>query len=138
MNTTVRMNVIATVMRVILGIIFTMHGLDKLQMGLGNTAGWFESIGLPATLAYVVALIELLGGIAMIVGLLTRYVSIGYAAIMIGAIVMVKLPGSLIGPNGYELDLALLALAIYFIFAEHIGYGVDQLLFRKKSNQEQV
>ncbi|MCR8844017.1 DoxX family protein [Paenibacillus sp. SC116] len=136
MNATIRTNVVATIMRVILGVIFTMHGLDKLQMGLGNTAGWFESIGLPGTLAYVVALIELLGGIAMIVGLLTRFISIGYVAIMIGAIVTVKLPGGLIGPNGYELDLALLALAIYFIFAEHVGYGVDQLLFRKKSTQE--
>ncbi|GGF93130.1 DoxX family protein [Paenibacillus abyssi] len=129
-----RLKSAATIMRVILGIIFMVHGIDKLQMGLGNVAGWFGSIGLPEFLAYVVALLELIGGILLIVGFASRYVSIAFIVIMLGAIITVKLPIGLLGNGqmaGYELDLALMALAAYFAIANEHGFGIDQF-FKSK------
>ncbi|NHN32158.1 DoxX family protein [Paenibacillus agricola] len=126
---------IVTIMRIIVGILFIAHGVAKFQMGLGNTAGWFGSIGIPEFMAYVVAFLELIGGIALVVGLLTRYFAIGFILLLLGAILMVKLPIGLLGNAqmaGYELDLALLAIVGYFAIANERGYGVDQLLFKNR------
>lgn len=49
-------------LRVMLGATFFMHGLSKFQGGLDNISGWFQSIGIPGFMAYVVATIELAGG----------------------------------------------------------------------------
>ena len=46
----------------------------KFSAGISGTVGWFASMGLPGFLAYVVAIIELVGGIAMILGVGTRIV----------------------------------------------------------------
>ena len=73
-------------LRIVLGISFFVHGLVKFQGGIGNIAGWFDSMGIPGFLAYVVGTIELVGGIALILGLGTRIVSALLAIIMIGAI----------------------------------------------------
>ncbi|GAA3326988.1 hypothetical protein GCM10020331_065160 [Ectobacillus funiculus] len=56
-----------------------------------NIAGWFESIGLPGALAYVVAFVEMVGGLAVVIGLGTRIVSVLLSLVMIGAIIKVKL-----------------------------------------------
>ncbi|MCK9907190.1 DoxX family protein, partial [Frankia sp. Cpl3] len=84
------------VLRVVLGLIFFAHGLAKLQTGLGQVAVWFESVGLPAALAYVVAYVELAGGVAMMIGFATRYVAGIFALLMLGAIFAVKLPNGLL------------------------------------------
>lgn len=76
-------------LRVVLGIIFLAHGTVKFQGGIENIVGWFSSIGLPGGFAYVVAIIELVGGIALILGLGTRIVSALLVLIMAGAIVKV-------------------------------------------------
>ncbi|RXZ82623.1 DoxX family protein [Paenibacillaceae bacterium] len=129
-----KMNTIATIMRVSLGIIFLAHGIAKFQMGLSNVAGWFDSLGIPSFLGYVVAILEVVGGIALIVGLGTRIFSVGLIAIMLGAIIVVKLPVGLLGNadmGGFELDLALLVLLVYFVFGDDSGFGVDQLFGRR-------
>ncbi|GAA0450759.1 DoxX family protein [Alkalibacillus silvisoli] len=56
------------ILRVILGIVFLVHGLDKFQTGLDQVSMWFSSLGLPGILAYIVAWVEVLGGIMLIVG----------------------------------------------------------------------
>lgn len=60
------------ILRVILGGSFFIHGLVKFQGGIENIAGWFDSIGLPGALAYVVAFVEMVGGLALIIGFGTR------------------------------------------------------------------
>ena len=107
------------ILRVVLGLTFFIHGLDKFQGGIANTAGYFDSLGIPGFLAYVVAAIELIGGIALILGIGTRIISILLALIMLGAIFTAKLSlGFLVNGQmaGYELDLALLAMVglLYF------------------------
>ena len=59
--------------RVLTGIIFMAHGWQKLfQMGLHGTAGMFGAIGVPAPAvsSAIVTFVELLGGLALIIGLL--------------------------------------------------------------------
>ncbi len=113
-----------------LGVTFLMHGIVKFQSGIGNIAGWFESIGLPGFLAYAVAVIELAGGIALIIGLGTRIVSVLIALIMIGAILKVKLAAGFLGSQqaaGYELDLMLLAVSILLALSGSKLFALDKL-----------
>ncbi|GGD14733.1 DoxX family protein [Pontibacillus salipaludis] len=126
----------ATIIRITLGFIFFFHGLAKFQGGIQNTAGWFDSIGLPEFTAYIVASIELAGGILLILGLATRIFAGLFALIMIGAILKVKLSAGLMGngqSSGFELDLALLAMALFISIKDHNQkYSLDALLFTDK------
>ncbi|MEJ8305597.1 DoxX family protein [Saccharibacillus sacchari] len=129
----------ATTMRLVLGIIFLGHGISKLSGGIGNTADWFVTLGLPEFLAYMIAMLELVCGTTMMLGLLTRMSAVGFVAVMIGAIVTVKLPAGLLGSTtspGYELDLALMALAAYFIVSKETGVGVDSLLAERDADEK--
>jgi len=106
----------AFILRVVLGITFFAHGLMKFQSGLGGLAGWFQSMGLPGFMAYAVGTIELVGGIALILGLGTRIISALLVAIMLVAILKVKLAAGFLGNEqgaGYELDIALMVMAIH-------------------------
>ncbi|MGG3800860.1 DoxX family protein [Metabacillus fastidiosus] len=125
----------ATILRVFLGITFLMHGLSKFQGGIENTVGFFESLGLPGFTAYMVALIELIGGIAVILGLGTRIISILFVIILAVAIVKVKLAAGFLGNGqmaGYELDLALMAISIYLAITKRSLLALDNVLFRSK------
>lgn len=105
-----------SMLRITLGVIFFAHGASKWERGLDQVSGWFESIGLPGFLAYIVAWVELAGGLLLIVGVAVRIVSWAFAIIMVGALMKVKLAFGLLGngeTEGYELDLALLAISLY-------------------------
>ena len=128
----------ALILRVTLGALFFFHGLDKFQGGIENIVAWFDSMGLPGFLAYVVALIELVGGIALVIGFGTRLVSALMAIIMIGATLKVKLSLGLLGNGqmaGYELDIAFLAMAIYLVINGSKVLSVGQLIFNRDSNE---
>ena len=76
----------ATLLRVSLGVLALAHGLLKvLVFTPAGTVGFFESLGLPAFLAYATIGIEVVGGIALIAGVFTRYVSIAMIPILLGA-----------------------------------------------------
>ena len=120
------------ILRVVLGLVFFIHGLSKFQGGINNTVGFFDSIGVPGFMAYVVALIELIGGIALILGIGTRIIAVLFAVIMLGAIAKVKFSAGLLGNGqmaGYELELALLAMSIYFVFANKSTFSLDNKAF---------
>ncbi|MCP3740558.1 DoxX family protein [Rossellomorea sp. BNER] len=125
----------AFILRILLGFTFFVHGLVKFQDGIENTVGFFESLGLPGFTAYVVAGIEFIGGIAIILGIGTRVISILLALIMIGAILKVKLAGGFLGNGqmaGFELDLALLAISAYLAITNHSAFALDNVIFRSK------
>nr|WP_295974754.1 DoxX family protein [uncultured Bacillus sp.] len=131
-----KVDVGAFILRLALGFIFFIHGLVKFQGGIENIAGWFESIGLPGFMAYVIAGIELIGGIALIIGFGTRVVSALIGIIMIGAILKVKLSVGFLGNGqmaGYELDLAFLAIAIFLAINGSEFLSVDRLIFKHDS-----
>jgi len=119
------------IIRMILGITFLFHGIAKFQMGLGNVAGWFESIGIMGFLGYPVAFIELLGGIALILGIGTRIISALIGFILLVAILTVKLPIGFIGAEGtgYELDIALLSMAAALVISGSKLMSLDYKLF---------
>lgn len=77
----------ATLLRVTSGVWFLLHaGLKLFVFTPAGTAGFFESIGLPGPLAYVVIAAELLGGLALIAGYKTRIVALGLSVILLGSI----------------------------------------------------
>ncbi|MEY8734048.1 DoxX family protein [Peribacillus frigoritolerans] len=122
-------------LRVILGLTFFIHGVSKFQGGIGNTAGFFDSLGIPGFMAYIVAGVELIGGLAVILGLGTRIVSVLFAVIMAGAIFTAKLHAGFLGNGqaaGYELDLALLAMSVYLACANRTVLSMDNVIFNKK------
>lgn len=104
------------ILRVVLGITFFVHGLTKFQSGLGGLAGWFQSMGIPGFMAYAIGTIELVGGIALILGLGTRIISALLIAIMVVATLKVKLAAGFLGNGqgaGYELEVALMVMALH-------------------------
>ncbi|MFC4409024.1 DoxX family protein [Chungangia koreensis] len=106
-------------LRLFLGLTFFMHGFDKIQGGVGNFAAGFPAMGLPSFTGYMVTFIELVGGIALILGIGTRLFSILIASVMVGAILFVKLPEGFIG--GYEFNIAL------FVSAAHLTLNGSSL-----------
>ncbi|WP_163528040.1 DoxX family protein [Halobacillus ihumii] len=120
----------AIILRLFLGLTFFIHGLSKFQGGIGNTAGFFESLGIPGFAAYVVAAIELIGGLAVIVGIGTKVISILFALIMAGAIVQAKFAAGFLG--GYELDLALLVISVFIALSNRNIWALDNVIFPQK------
>ncbi len=111
------------VLRVVTGIIFAVHGYQKLSGGIEMVGGFFASLGIPAALffAYVVTFVELLGGIALIIGLFTRWASILLAINMIAALFLVHIGnGFYVSKGGYEFVLILLAATVA-LFLEGSG-----------------
>ncbi|WP_374963666.1 DoxX family protein [Lysinibacillus sp. RS5] len=128
-------NIGSTILRVVLGFTFAVHGFQKFQGGISYTADFFNAIGIPGFMAYIVAIIELVGGIAIILGLGTRLFGALLAVTMIVAIFTAKLSVGFIGANGlagYELDLALAAMALYFALAGASSFSLDAKLFAKE------
>jgi putative oxidoreductase len=74
------------------------------------TQGFFGNIGLPPELAIPIGLLEVIGGIALLVGLVTRIASILLIIEMIGSSIVAKLSEGFVG--GFELDLLLMSVAI--------------------------
>ncbi|MCM3177758.1 DoxX family protein [Cytobacillus horneckiae] len=129
----VKNQIAAAILRVVLGVVFFMHGVSKFQDGIGNTVGFFESLGLPGFAAYIVALIELIGGLAMILGIGTRIISILFALIMIGAITMVKIGE---GFFGIEFDLVLMTMSICLAIVNKSYLALDNVLSRNKNQND--
>ncbi|MDO7906439.1 DoxX family protein [Paenibacillus sp. JX-17] len=116
------------IVRVIAGLLFALHGWQKFQGGIGNTSGFFESIGLPGILAPVVAIIELAGGIALILGLGTRIAGLALAVIMAGVLLTAKSGAPIVG--GMEYELLLLAAAVQLLLTGSSLLALDSLFSR--------
>jgi len=76
----------ALILRVSMGVLFILHGWMKYSVFTpAGTAAYFDSIGLPGFLAYITIAVEILGGIALIAGVWTRWVSLALIPVMVGA-----------------------------------------------------
>ncbi len=74
-------------LRVITGALFMAHGWLKVSVfTIAGTVGFFESLGLPGFLAYITIIAELVGGLALILGVATRLVSLALIPILLGAV----------------------------------------------------
>ncbi|TDR56982.1 putative oxidoreductase [Halomonas ventosae] len=73
-------------LRLALGVMTLAHGLMKVFLfTVPGTVGYFESLGLPGVLAYLTILAEVGGGMALILGLFTRWVSLALVPVLLGA-----------------------------------------------------
>ena len=100
------------IVRVIVGVIFAVHGGQKV-MGMFGEPGAEKIIAMLGVgpLGYLVVIGEFLGGIGIIIGLLCRFSAASNIVIMLGAIVMVHgKNGFLLQNQGYEYNLALIGL----------------------------
>ena len=76
----------ALVLRLSLGTMFVAHALLKLFVfTLPGTVQFFQSMGLPGSLAYAVFAAELIGGVLLIAGVGARWVSIALVPVLLGA-----------------------------------------------------
>ncbi|MFF5400161.1 DoxX family protein [Peribacillus butanolivorans] len=125
------------VIRVVIGLSFVGHGAQKLLgwfggYGLKGTGGWFDSIGMKpgVTMALFAGLSELIGGALFALGLFTPLAGILIALTMLVAIVKVHgANGYWSTQNGYEYNLAILAVAIGVAITGAGQYSLDALLF---------
>lgn len=104
------------VMRLALGAVMLDHGYHKVFGGLQQHAHFVASLGLPAWTAYLSSFTEFFGGLLLLLGLFTRIAALGICIDLCVAIARVHIHKGLMGPGGYELPLALAALAFGLIF----------------------
>lgn len=120
------------ILRVVVGIVFAVHGGQKLfLMGFEGVSGFFGMLGIPLPFiaAIVVTFLELVGGIALILGIGTRYVSALLVVNMLVAMSLVHMPnGFFVSDNGYELVLTLAAAALYFAITGAGSLSLDARL----------
>jgi len=103
------------VMRIVIAIIFVTHGVMKLG-AIDQTVGFFASVGIPmaSVMAWVVALLEVIGGIMILLGLWTGFFGTLLAIVMVVAIFTVKIK---MGFQMAEVDIAMLALILGVVLA---------------------
>lgn len=109
------------ILRVFVGVLFMVHGFQKLS-GLEGVIGFFGSLGFAPLWAYVVAGVEVLGGFFLILGLWSRLATILLTAVIVVAIAKVKLPKG--GILAAELDLLYLGSLITIFFAGVGKYAI--------------
>lgn len=105
-----------TLLRVALGIMFIAHSvvLKYFTFTLAGTAQYFDSIGLPASLAYVVFALEAIGGVLLVLNIATRWVALALVPVLIGAM-WVHLGNGWVfsAPNGgWEYPLFLIVISV--------------------------
>jgi putative oxidoreductase len=105
--------------------VFIVHGAPKV-FNLEAASGFFESVGIPSWLAIPVAGLELFGGILLVVGFLTRWLSGLFIIEMMVAIATVHLPnGWNVFEKGYEYSLALIVMLIGVIVLGSGPFSID-------------
>jgi putative oxidoreductase len=120
--------------RVIVGTIMAAHGLQKVQAGPANFGAFLGQLGvpLPTLMGYVVTFVEVVGGVLLIVGLLSRLAALVLTIDLVVAILLVKVNLGFLSPPqggaGAELDLALIAGFLVILLAGPGRLSVDHAL----------
>ena len=142
---------VITIVRIVLGVVFFAHGAQKALgwfggAGLQSTVRVFrEQLRIPAPLALLSVAAEFLGGLGLIVGLLSRIAALGIAVVMIVALVAVhgkfgffmNWYGEKQG-HGIEYHILVLALALAVMVKGAGAFSLDQVLYQHISDQNGV
>jgi putative oxidoreductase len=127
------------VLRLAVGAVFIAHGAQKVFVyGFVGTSGSFADMGVPMAevAGPVVGLVELIGGILLVIGLATRLVGAALAVNMIVATFLVHFSaGIFAAEGGYELTLLLGASAIALILSGAGRLSLDAALTRRRAAQ---
>ncbi len=122
------------VLRVVLGAIFALHGYQKLMMGVPGITGFLGSLGFPMPGVFAVILIaaELLGGIMLILGLLTHWSAKVLAFVALVAFLTVHVKnGFFISGGGYEFILLIFAASVSLIITGAGKWSLDHVIAKK-------
>ena len=106
----------ALLLRLSLGVMFIAHAWLKIAVFTpAGTVGFFESLGLPGVFAYATIAAELLGGIALVLGVATRWVSLALVPVLAGALFLVHWDAGWLFSNeggGWEYPAFLVAASL--------------------------
>lgn len=116
MTETWNMKYAALLLRLALGVMFVAHGLLKLFVfTLPGTVQFFEAVGFAGWMAYPVTFAEIAGGVALILGLYTRWVALALVPVLVGAAVVHWPNGWMFSVDGggweYPVFLAVVSVA---------------------------
>jgi putative oxidoreductase len=101
--------------RAALGSIFLVHSLKKFDPSWQD---WLVQIGLPPEMQLPIALAEFIGGIMLLIGVLTRITASIFSIIVLGAIFHIRWEnGFFVSEGGWEWDLVMLAALLSIIVA---------------------
>ena len=131
----VRVDAALAILRVVTGGVLAAHGGQKLFVhGLAGVAGTFGQMGIPLAglTGPATAFVEFFGGLALVVGLLTRLAGIGLALTMLGAMLLVHAAGGFFLPSGVEYTLALLGATVAIALAGPGRFSLDALLAARR------
>jgi len=115
--------------RIIAGLTLIAHGLPKF-FDVSGGYGFFESVNLPPELFVPIALLEVVGGFAILLGILTRIASALLIIEMLGAILMVKLSKGFIG--GYEFELLLISIFISLVILGPGKISIENYILKRE------
>ena len=102
-------------LRAVIGVIFIIHSLKKFEPEFQEA---IVGMGLPAEMQFPLALAEFIGGIFLLVGILTRVTGSIFAVILLGAIFHIRWEnGFFVSKGGWEWDLVMLAVVLTVIAA---------------------
>ena len=117
------------VLRLAVATSFVVHGWTKLfVMGHAGVEGFFTSLGvpLPGIAAWAVSLLEFAGGLALVVGIFTRAISLLFVFDMLTAIALAVFPKGFMG--GWELEFLLASASLCLALAGGGAYSLDAWL----------
>ena len=123
------------VLRVVIGVVFVVHGAQKVFVfGHPGVTGMFTKFGvpLPGVASIVVMFVETVGGLALVLGLLTRAAAALLAIDMAVAILLVHVRQGFFVPMGVEFVMTLFAGLVALLLAGPGALALDNVLFRRR------
>ena len=100
-------------LRASIGVVFIVHSLKKFDPSWQE---WLVNIGLPPEMQLPIALAEFIGGVLLVVGVLTRISAIVFCVILLGAIFHIRWEnGFFVSQGGWEWDFVMLAVTLSII-----------------------
>lgn len=107
--------------RLSVAVVFLNHGIGKF-VNLDNSIAFFGDLGLGAIFVYLVGAVEIIGALMLLFGFGTQGAGLALAAVMVGSLLLVKLPGAF---GKWELDLVMLLLSLGLAFSDNGKYAVE-------------
>jgi putative oxidoreductase len=115
--------------RITASIVFIAHGIPKFY-DISGRYGFFQSINLPPELFIPIGLLEVIGGLAILFGILTRIASVLFIIEMIGAILTAKLSKGFIG--GYEFELLLISICTALVILGPRKISIENYILKRE------
>jgi putative oxidoreductase len=127
--------------RFMVGVVFLAHGSQKLfVIGMGTMGGFLAQMGVPfaPVMGVVLTLTEFLGGIALILGVATRWAAVLLAIAMTVAVTVAHLKNGFFLPTGFEYALTLWAANVGLALTGAGAYAIDNLLRKPRAEATEL